>query len=238
MTENSTITFETETLQKHMVKCFIWMFVGLAVTALVAYVFIATGAISEIMFQATYASGMSLSLVMLLPLFLQLGVVMYLSSRLEKMSVITSKVLFIVYSIITGFTFSFLPAIYGLDNMFLAFGFTAVLFGSLAVIGGTMKLDLTKYSSLIFGALITLVIISVVGIFLNIGTLDMIICYAGLFIFLIITAYDVQKIKRNYEYAKNSSEALEKLSIYGALELYLDFINIFLYVLRILGKKK
>lgn len=237
MTENSTITFETDSLQKHMVKCFLWMFVGLAVTALVAYVLINTGMYYELLLTAYY-SGFSVSLIMLIPLFLQLGVVIYLSSRLEKMSVMTSKILFLVYSVITGFTFSFLPSMYGIQNMFIAFAFTSVLFGSLVVIGATMKLDLTKYSTLIFGGLITLILMSLVGAFLNIATLDMVICYAGLFLFLIITAYDVQKIKRNYAIARTSGDTLEKLSIYGALELYLDFINIFLYVLRILGRKK
>lgn len=232
---NDSTYFEEYSIQKHLVKCFVWMAIGLLVTAGVAYLMYSTGAYMNLLISLA-KSG--LSIVMLLPLFIQLGVVIFFSSRLYKMSVTTSKICYLVYSVITGITFSTLPAIYGLDTMFLAFGFTSILFFSLVVIGNTMKLDLTKYSSLIVGALITLIVISVIGIFLNIPSFDIYVCYAAVFIFLIITAYDVQKIKQNYEIARQDDEMLGKLAIYGAFELYLDFINIFLYVLRILGKRK
>lgn len=237
MSENLTALFEENTLQKHMIKCFQWMFGGLIITAIVAYLVIATEFNLDIMYYARL-SGIGASFILLIPLFIQLGVVIYLSARLAEMSVLMSRVMFIIYSVITGITFSFLPSIYGVDTMFLAFGFTAILFGSFVVIGNTLKMDLTKFRTLIVGGLITLVLVSVVSFILNISTLDMVICYAGLGLFLVITAYDIQKIKKNYLIAQGSDVVLDKLAIYGALELYLDFVNIFLYVVRILGRKK
>ncbi|MEG0238967.1 Bax inhibitor-1/YccA family protein [Anaerorhabdus sp.] len=226
---------EAYSLQKHMVKSFIWMAIGLIITAAVAFVMYDTGAYFRIMYSLSQSG---LSLLLLLPMFVQLGVAIYLSSRLYKMSTVTSKVLFISYSVITGITFSTLPLIYGMDQIFTAFAFSSVLFICLAIIGNTIKLDLTKYSALIVGALFTLIITSVIGIFLRIPSLDMFICYAGILLFLFITAYDIQKMKRNYEIARQDETMLEKLAIYGAFDLYLDFINIFLYVLRLLGKRR
>lgn len=221
-------------LQKHMVKSFIWMALGLIITAGVAFVMYDTGAYFQIMYSLAQSG---LSILFLLPLFIQLGVAIFLSSRLYKMAPITSKILFIVYSVITGVTFSTLPVIYGMSQIFTAFALTSILFVSLVFIGMTLKFDLTKYSSLLLGGLITLVIASVIGMFMRIAAFDMFICYGGIFLFLVITAYDVQKMKKNYEIAQQDETMLDKLAIYGSFELYLDFINIFLYVLRILGRK-
>lgn len=239
MEENTSIIYEGETLQSHMVKSFMWMFIGLLVTAAEAYLLVATGAMAELMFELRFVGdGLGMTLVFLVPVILQVGITIYLSKRLFKMSITRARVLFICYALITGLTFSILPYIYDVETMFLAFAFSAVLFGSLAIIGATIKLDLTKYSALILGGLITLIVVSIVVSLLNIQGVDLFICYAGLFLFLIITAYDVQKIKKNYMLAQGEPAILEKLSIMGALQLYLDFINIFLYVLRILGRRK
>lgn len=239
MEENVSIVYEGETLQNHMVKCFMWMFIGLLITATEAYILIMSGAVAELLFQMKFvADGYGMSILLLVPMFIQLGITIYLTKRLFVMSVTRARVLFVVYALITGLTFSILPSIFDVNSMFYAFGFSAVLFGSLAVIGGTMKMDLTKYTSLFAGALLALIIISLLAMFLKLQGLDLIISYVGLFLFLAITAYDVQKIKKNFYIAKGDYEVLDKLSIFGALQLYLDFVNIFLYVLRILGRRK
>ncbi len=228
------LIYEGITLQKHMLRSFLWMFVGLLVTALTAFLMIITGMHVEVLI-ALYTTH---DLLILLPLGIQLGIAVYLGTRLLKMSSLTTKVLYIVYSMITGITFSVFPIFYGSMLIAYAFGFTSILFVSLVFIGYSMKLDLTKYSTLLSGALITLLVASVIGFFVNLGALDMIICYAGILLFLILTAYDIQVLKRNYAIAQSDETLLEKLSIYSAFQLYLNFINIFMFILRLLSKRK
>lgn len=240
MEEKISVVFDKEgqSLQTHLVKCFTWMFIGLLVTAVEAYLLIVTGALAEIIFQMSFvADGFGLTLLYIIPLILQIVLTVYLTKRLFKMSITKARVLFVVYAMLTGFSFSILPYIYDINTMFLAFGFSAVLFGSLAIIGATIKLDLTKYSSLILGGLITLIVVQLLVSFLNIQGADLFVCYAGLILFLIITAYDIQNIKKFYISAQGDDAVLDRLSIFGALQLYLDFVNIFLYVLRLFGRK-
>lgn len=235
--EETGIIYEENSVQKQLVKSFLWMFIGLVVTALTAYIMIVTELYLDILYMMMQ-TGFGITMILLIPVFVQLGIVVYLSRKIGSMSTMTSKVMFVLYSVITGITFSMLPALYGIETMYLAFGFTAVLFGSMAVIGNTTKMDLTKYSTILLGGLITLVVISVVNLFLRVEMMDLFICYGGVLLFMVITAFDIQKIKKNVELAQGNESLLENLVIYGALELYLDFINIFLYVLRIAGRRK
>ena len=141
-----------------------------------------------------------------------------------------------LYCVITGITFGTLPLLYGIANIFMAFIFAAVMFGCCAVIGYTTKVDMTRFSGLLIGGLFSLVIMSVIGLLFRWSMDSMFICMFGIVIFLGLTAYDMQMIKRNYYYVTDS-EMAKKYRVISALNLYLDFINIFLYVLRVLGKR-
>lgn len=217
----------TMSLEQFMAKSFLWMALGLAVTAVVAFATLTSG---------LWITIFSFSYAPLVLLVAEVGVVIYLSGRLSKMSVTTARIMFLIYSAINGLTFSILPLIFGMDSIFMAFGFTSILFVTLAVIGLTMKKDLSRYGNLLLAGLITLIAMSFIGYFMNISSMAMFINYGGVILFLCITAYDVQKM-RSYYYNTNYDGMLDKLSIYSALDLYLDFINIFIYVLRILGKR-
>jgi len=142
-----------------------------------------------------------------------------------------------VYSALTGFTFSFVLMAYDMNTVFVAFLFAAVLFASCAIIGHTTKVDLTKFSGLLFGALLALVIMTVISIFVPVLRNNLLFGYLGLFIFLVYTAFDMQKIKQYY-YNVGEGTIKENLAVFGAFQLYLDFINIFIYILRILGNRK
>ncbi len=214
-------------LNRYLAKCFGVMTMGLLVTAIVAYASYAFG-----LWRFMYMNTISFWIVFLV----QLGVVIYFSANLHKMSPAMACVCYFLYAIITGYTLGSIGVAYDVKTIGIAFGITAILFVNLIVIGLTTKKDLTKYSTLLFVGLITLLIASVIGIFVNLPMLDMIVCYAGIGLFLCLIAYDVQVLRNHYELCEDESQKT-KMIIYSALELYLDFINIFLYVLRIVGKR-
>lgn len=215
------------TLSQHMTRSFLWMAGGLAVTALVSFVVLYSGLWITI-FSVPYSP--------FILLIAQLGVVIYLSGKLAKMKPATAQMLFMAYAVLTGVNFSILPIAYGLSNIFIAFGFTAVLFVCLAVIGLTTRKDLSGLGPMLLAGLITMILVSVVGYFINLGTFEMVINYIMIGIFLGLIAYDVQKMRALYFACEGDSAMLSKISIYSAFDLYLDFINIFLYILRILGR--
>ena len=162
--------------------------------------------------------------------------VIALTSRLDRMQVSTARILFLAYSVLTGITFSVLPLAYGISTMFIAFGFTALMFGSMAVIGMTTQKDLSGLGPILMTGLITMIIMTVVGWFIDLSAIEMVLNYVMVGLFLALTAYDMQKMRAIYYSFEGDEMMLSKLSIYSALDLYLDFINIFLYVLRILAR--
>lgn len=215
------------TLSRHMMHTFLWMTAGLAVTALVAAVTLLSGLWITI-FSIPFAS--------IILVVAELGVVIALTSRLDRMQVSTARILFLAYSVLTGITFSVLPLAYGISTMFIAFGFTALMFGSMAVIGMTTQKDLSGLGPILMTGLITMIIMTVVGWFIDLSAIEMVLNYVMVGLFLALTAYDMQKMRTIYYSFEGDEMMLSKLSIYSALDLYLDFINIFLYVLRILAR--
>ena len=229
---NSQITLEQEIgIRSYTRKIFIYMAIALFISAVTAYLSIYTGFFILFLEMTFYYGHIVL-------LFAQLGLVFFISKRLNKASYKTLLTLFFVYSILTGFTFSIYLLVYEITSIFLAFGLTCILFINLAIIGYTTKMDLTKISTILFGGLITLIIITIVNRFLQIDILTTILNYLGVIIFVGITAYDVQKIKVSYLENEDNPEFLDKFTIFCSLNLYLDFINMFIYILRIIGKKK
>lgn len=208
-------------------KVFLWLFIGLIVTAVSAYVFSETN-----LWMVVFSNRLIYWGMFIVELFL----VIKISASLHKISAGAARVYFMLYSIMTGFTVAMITSIFGLYTTFIAFAYTSLLFGSMALIGFTTKRDLMKFSSLFMAGLITLLIASVANIFLRLQGLDLVLSYVGIILFMGITAYDIQKMKRLYEANVGNEEALNKLAIFSALDLYLDFINIFLRIVQILGR--
>lgn len=215
------------TLNQYVARTFGWMFVGLMITFLLAAVLAMTGAVIHL-FVNPY--------IPMVLLIAELVVVLVLSAGILKRPVGVTRVLFAVYSILNGLVFSAYFVIYDVANLVVIFGLTALFFGAFSLYGRFTKTDLSKLRPLLIGGLIFLLVAGLLTMFLNLSSMERIICMVGIVVFLCFTAYDVQKIKANYEYFYGDAVLLQKASIYSALQLYLDFINLFLYMLRFLGR--
>ena len=230
---NQSVSYVDESgFRSFLTTTFMTMSIGLLVSAGIAY----------LSFQSLLSGGFIYSLIsskigFYVLIFGQLGIAIALGAGLSKFNPMVARILFILYSVITGVTFGILPIAYGVTNTFLAFIFTAVLFVSMAVIGHTTKVDISKFSGILIAGLITLVIISIASMFLNLSGVNLIVSYIGVIIFMGLTAWDVQKLKSYYYSTEYDESMRSKLSIYGAFQLYLDFINLFLYILRIFGSR-
>ena len=168
-------------------------------------------------------------------MFAELGLVLLLSARVMRMSISAATLLFIAYSVLNGVTLSTIFLIYDLGTIATTFFVTAGTFFAMSVVGYATKMDLSRVGNVLYMMLIGLLIATVVNIFVASSTLYWIITYAGVIIFVGLTAWDTQKIKQMfYEYGTND-ESGHKLALLGALTLYLDFINLFLFLLRIFG---
>lgn len=217
------------TLNQYIARTFGWMFLGLLTTFVLAAVLSVTGLVFYV-FMIPYA----------LPVItiVELVVVVGFSASMLKRSVGLTRTLFFVYAILNGIVFSAYFLVFDVVNLIVIFGLTALFFGAFALYGRFTKTDLSKLRPLLIGGLIFLLIAGLLSFFINFSSLERIICMVGIVVFLCFTAYDVQKIKANYEYFYNDSVMLQKAAVYSALQLYLDFINLFLYLLRFLGKAK
>ena len=228
---NQAYTADAGSLNAYMTKVFLNMAVGLGLTALVAflgYYSVMTGGI----FYTILVSMPMLGIILLLA---QLGIAIALGHGITKYSVGTCRGLFLGYSAMTGITFTTLALSYGIGTVFTAFLFAAVLFACCAVIGKYTNVDLSRFSGLFRGALIALLITTVISLFVPALRASLFMSYAGLLIFLGLTAYDMQKI--THFYYSSGGTLRENLAIYAAFELYLDFINILIYLVRILGSR-
>lgn len=172
--------------------------------------------------------------------FAELGLVFYLSARIMKMSFLTAGILFGLYAIINGATLSGIMLVYTGESIAQTFFITAGTFGAMSLVGYFVKKDLSGVGRILTMLLIGLVIASVVNIFMKSSGLSLILSYAGVVIFVGLTAYDTQKIKlmmqQSSEYGVNDDT--NKLALMGSLSLYLDFINLFIYMLRFMGERK
>ena len=154
-----------------------------------------------------------------------------------NLSLTTATLLFIAYSILNGVTMSFIFLVYTTSSIANVFFITAGTFGAMSLIGYTTKRDLSKMGQLLMMALVGLIIASFANILMKNDTLSLIISYVGVVVFVGLTAWDTQKIKRMLAQADDISEDAQKIALLGALTLYLDFVNLFLYLLRLLGKR-
>lgn len=210
-----------------LAKVFNWMAIGLGLTGAVAWF--------------TASSGLAMQFVatpvFMVLILLELGMVFYLSARINKIQAGTATGLFIGYAILNGLTLSMIFLAYTQSSIAATFFITAGMFGAMAVYGLVTKRDLSGMGSFLFMGLIGIIIASVVNIFLQSSSLYWAISLIGVFVFVGLTAYDVQKIKTMGEQGimEQGEEAIKKGAIMGALALYLDFINLFLMLLRFFG---
>lgn len=217
-----------------LANVFSWMAIALAITAFTSYYVANNEAIFKYLYNPNGGTTILGFIVMLSPI----GFVLAMSFAFNKMSVSTITLLFGAFSILMGMSLSFIFRIYVPSSIYLTFGVTAGMFGVMAVTGYTTKVDLSKFGSIMMMGLVGIIIASLVNMFLRSGTLDYIISFIGVLVFTGLTAYDVQKLKRIGNGLTYGSDSTKKLTIIGALTLYLDFINLFLFLLRFLGQRR
>ncbi len=229
-------SIETSTAKEAalMNKVYSWMSGALLITAFVAWWAATTPTFSQLLF--TPQGGVN-KLFFYGLIGAELGLVFWLSARIKTMTAERASLLFILYAVLNGLTMSTVFLLYTSASITSTFFITAGTFGTMSFYGYTTKKDLTSWGNLLFMALIGLIISTVVNMFLQSTMLYYLLNYVGVIIFVGLTAYDTQKIKRMASQI-NSEEDAKKGAIIGALTLYLDFINLFLYLLRILGDRK
>ena len=220
-----------------MAQVFLWMAFAMVITSVTAFLFASDKDLigSLINFQT---GGLTILgwIVMLAPL----GFVLLMSLGFQRLSPAVMALLFITFSVLMGMSLSFILLIYTAASVYKTFAIAAGMFGIMAVMGYTTKTDLTRFGSILMMGVVGLVIAMLVNMFLRSGTMDYIISIIGVLIFTGLTAYDVQKLKRigTGMTPEMQGASMRKMSIMGALTLYLDFINLFLFLLRFMGDRR
>lgn len=213
-----------------MRKVYVWMTLALVITGFTAYaVATSPGLLMAIVGNRFVLLGLIVA---------ELALVVGISGAINRLSLAVATLMFVLYSVINGATLSVVFLAFTMSSITSVFFITAGTFATMALVGYTTKKDLTSMGRMLFMALIGLVIATVVNMFMRSSGLDMILNYVGVLVFVGLTAYDTQKIKEQLMMADNMDEAAQKVALVGALTLYLDFINLFLYLLRILGKRE
>jgi len=218
-----------ELVRRFMLAVYNWMTLGLGLTAVVAFGIGRTSLVNVILNTPGLFWGI---------IIVQFLVVLGMSFLMNKIPAIVAIGLFFIYAFLTGVTFSVLFLIYTQSSIAFTFFTCAAMFAGISVFGYITKIDLTRVGGFLFMALIGLVIASVVNIFLQSSMIYWITSYAGVIIFVGLTAWDTQRIKKMGMFMDSGSEDGKKASIFGALMLYLDFVNLFLYLLRFMGGRK
>ena len=220
----------SQNVSVYLTKVYNWMAIALLVTGVVAYF----TADSEQLMQAIYGNRILFFGIIIA----EIALVGYISARIHKLNTTTAISLFLLYSILNGLTMSFIFMAYTSASISSTFIITAGTFGAMSVYGYFTKQDLTKVGNIAFMGLIGIIIASVVNMFMESSAMYWVITYIGVIIFVALTAYDTQKLKRIAADGFQNEESMEKSAILGALTLYLDFINLFLFLLRIFGNRK
>lgn len=221
------VTHQVETLDRYTAKTFLWMVLGLMITFGVAV--------------ACWISGVWIYdyRANLLILIATLAMSITMAARIERMEVGTAKVIFVAFSALFGLTMSVYLMMFGLRSVILVFFATALYFAGLAAYGYLAHRDLSNMRTILFSGLIFLVAFAALSWFIpGLAAFDQVVCLIGIAVFLGYTAYDTQKIKSYYYYYSGYPDMLEKASIFSALQLYLDFLNLFIYLLRFLGIRR
>jgi FtsH-binding integral membrane protein len=214
---------------------FSWMGIALGISAITAYVF---GNDRSYMDYLMIPETHGLTGLGYVVMFAPLGLVLLMGFGINRLSSTAMTAVFLVYSVLMGMSLSFIFLAYTASSIYTIFIATGAMFGVMALVGYTTKTDLTKLGSLLFMALIGIIIAAVINMFLHSSGLSYIISFIAVIVFTGLTAYDVQKLKNIGTQVEAGTESTAKMSIMGALTLYLDFINLFLALLRIFGDRR
>lgn len=217
---------------------FLWMFAALGITAATAFLFGTNESLMSLLMQVTPQGGARVSALGWIVTFAPFIIVLVMSARINRMSVQQTVLWYIVYSILMGMSLSFIFWAYTSASIFKTFIIAAGMFGVMALVGYTTNTDLTKFGSFLFMALIGIIIATLVNFFMHSARLDYIISIVGVLLFTGLTAYDVQKIKQIGNAGISDGDVMAKITVHAALSLYLDFLNLFLYLLRFFGNSR
>lgn len=210
-------------------KTYLWMTFALLITAISALLVVKSPALQSFIFSNSFAVwGLLIAEVVL---------VMALVARINRLSLSSAALMFILYSVLNGLTLSVIFFVYDIATIAQTFFITAGTFAGISLYGFITKTDLSKFGSILVMALWGLIIATVVNLFFASSVLSMVISYVGVIVFVGLTAWDTQKLKTMYMESEGMNESSMKVALLGALTLYLDFVNLFLYILRIFGNR-
>ena len=224
-----------EASKTFIASVFSWMFAALAITSIIAFYF---GNSEELLSYLINTEVGGLTGLGYATMFAPLAFVLLISFGFNRLSYPVLLFLFLLYSAVTGMSLSFIFLIYTSGSILSTFVAASAMFGVMAVLGYTTKTDLTKFGSIMMMGLVGIIIASVINMFMHSGTMEYIISFIGVLVFTGLTAYDVQKLKNIGAGIELGNATTSKLVIMGALTLYLDFINLFLMLLRLFGDRK
>jgi FtsH-binding integral membrane protein len=238
--DNTIFVQESSVSKKFFANVFLWMFVALSLSTLAAYfINVSAGAQSYLINPSTGGRTTLGTIAMFAPLAL----VLIMGAGFSRLSFGALLGVFVLFSVLLGISLSYILVVYNLGSVVGCFAAAAGIFGIMAVLGYTTDVDLSKFGPILMVGVVGLIIASVINWFLQSAQFDYIMSFFGVALFTALTAYDVQKIKRIGEGIEASGEQVlqvesKKMAIVAALSLYLDFLNIFLFLLRIFGSRK
>jgi uncharacterized protein len=224
-------------LRQYMLKIYNLMAAALAISGAMAYAFATIPALTSLVFQINPNGTIGYTGLGYVAVFAPIGIALYFFWGNARMNIQTAQTLFWVYAALTGISLASLGFIYTGASIAKTFFITASMFGGMSIYGYTTNKDLTSMGSLLFIGLIAIILASIVNIFMQSPAVEFAVSIIGIIIFLGLTAYDTQRLKEIY-YSAGGGEYAQKMAIVGAFTLYLDFINLFIYLLRFLGVRK
>ncbi|MGQ7853929.1 Bax inhibitor-1/YccA family protein [Pedobacter sp. WC2501] len=242
--DNSVFVQEKSVSKKFFANVFLWMFVALSLSTVAAYLFGTNAELMQYLRVINPETGkVSNTIFGYIAMFAPLGLVLLMGFGLSRLSYSALVGVFVLYSVLTGISLSFILLAYTAGSVVSCFAGAAGIFGIMAFMGYTTNIDLSKFGPILMVGVIGLVIASVINMFVQSEQFSLFMAFIGIAIFTALTAYDVQKIKRIGEGIEASGEQVlqiesKKMAIVAALSLYLDFLNIFLFLLRIFGSRK
>jgi hypothetical protein len=226
---------EVSSTRKFMGSVFLWMFVALGISATCAYLFAQDQSLMRMLLDPETGKRTTLGTI---AMFSPLVFVLTMSFGFNRLSYPVLALIFVLYSALTGISLSFILLAYTATSVFTCFLSASALFGVMAIAGYRTSVDLTKFGALLTMFLLGIIIASLINMFVGSEQLDYIISFIGVAVFVGLTAYDVQKLKRIGSGEEYGEAPLQKMAVMGALRLYLDFLNMFLMLLRLFGSRK
>ena len=221
------------TFRSYISKVFLFVAAGLLVSTLFALL------VGRYFLVLIYALGSFGTLGLFLPIILELVVAIYFSRRLLTMKKTTAYICYFLYSALTGLSLSFILMLYDIQSIGFAFASTTLLFVCMSIIGHTTKIDLSRFTNYLFFGLLGIIIVTLLNSFIfKSAGLDLFVSYIAVIIFLVLIAFDMQRLRYLYNEGLADGELYEKLLIYGSFQLYLDFINLFLRLLDIFSRRR